>query len=32
MVPLCYCERDEAFLDVCFGFYRDVVGQRVAVT
>ena len=32
MVPLCYCERDEAFLDVCFDFYRDVVGQRVAVT
>ena len=32
MVPLCYFERDETFLDVCFGFYRDVVGQRVAVT
>ena len=27
-----YCETDETFLDVCFGFYRDVVGQRVAVT
>ena len=32
MVPLCYCERDETFLDVCFSFYRDVVRQLVAVT